>query len=212
MQPGQGPGALATRPPLWRAFALDQGVNLCSRQRLSLDQFQRYRVNSGPNVRSAQGFQHPETKPVYPSGCLGGRVKTIGNFPRREFVSVGLLLPTPGIKRFGQGTRKGTADARGPILACRLNIPVRIPRVYVGWWFHLAQIHVTSELRIRNDGYPPKRNTHQDGNNCMTSFMHGGSFQFSLSVGFDHEMILANSPDSCQALFCLRNMLFCGKL
>ena len=36
-----------------------------------------------------------------------------------------------------------------------------------------------------------KRNTRHDGNDCMTSFMHGGSFQFSLSVVFGH---LLSSP------------------
>jgi hypothetical protein len=82
----------------------------------------------------------------------------------------------------------------------------------VGWWFHLAQIHATSERFIRKDGYPPKGNIHQDRKSSMTSFMHGGSFQFSLSVAFGHAPYIKHKRFSCQALFCLRSMLFRGKL
>jgi len=56
----------------------------------------------------------------------------------------------------------------------------------VGWWFHVAQIYTTSELRTRNDGYPTKRNIHQNGSHGVACFMHGGSLQFSFSVAFGH--------------------------
>jgi len=38
----------------------NQDANPSAVQRLPLDQFQRYRANSGPNVSGAQGFQHLE--------------------------------------------------------------------------------------------------------------------------------------------------------
>jgi hypothetical protein len=191
-------------------------MNLGAIQCLALDQFQRYRFHRYLNVRRAQSFQRLKAQPVQPSVCFGGRVKITGNLPRLEFVRVliryGLLLPASGVDRFGQRPGKGTTDARGPILARCLDIPILIKRVYVGWWFHIAQIHATSELRIRANGYPPKRNTHQDGNDRMASFMRGCSFQFSLRVAFGHTIHIKHKRFSCQALFCLRSVLFRVKL
>ena len=194
----------------------NQGVNLGAVQRLAPNKFQSYRVNSGLNVWPAQFFQRTKAQPVQPSVRFGGRVKITGNLPRLEFVRVliryGLLLPASGVDRFGQRPGKGTTDARGPIRACCLDIPILVKRVYLGWWFHIAQIHATSELRIRENGYPPKRNTCQDRKDAVASFMRGCSFQFSLSIAFGHAIHIKHKRFSCQALFCLRRMLFRVKL
>ena len=92
--------------------------------------------------QGAQGLQHLKSKPVHPYLCFGGRVKIIGNLPRfgfvRVFIRYRLLLPALGVKRFGQRPGKGTADARGPIRACCLDIPILVKRVYLAWYFHLT--------------------------------------------------------------------------